>query len=44
MKEELAEIEVKLKNAREFTDKLNEIKDKKIEEKERAKKIKINIE
>ncbi len=44
LKEELAEIEVKLKNAREFTDKLNEIKDKKIEEKERAKKIKINIE
>ena len=44
LKEELAEIEVKLKNARDFTEKLNEIKEKKAEERERAKTIKINIE
>lgn len=44
LKEELSEIEEKLKNAQEFTEKLNEIKIQKDQEKERAKKIKINIE
>ena len=44
LKEELSEIEEKLKNARKFTEKLNEIKAKKAAEKERAKEIKVNIE
>ena len=41
LKEELSEIELKLQNAKEFTEKLNDIKE---EKKKRNEKIKIDIE